>query len=216
VAKRNGVEKLTLPRALITELVRRYWVLGIDCSILEVQKLAWLLERGIRQAGLDDPLDLRFAVHRYGPYADRLRHLLDGLDGSYLHCDRRLSDAEPADVIWYDQERMDRVRAYLTRSDARPYGRVIEEIGEVIDGFQSPLGMELLATVGWLIDHEGCEPTVDAVKESLKHWPGGRDAGERKLRLFDDYMIELALSRLVPPPNSSQLSPERHQLNAGT
>ena len=34
VAKRAGVEKLTPARALVAELVRRYWVLGIDCSLL--------------------------------------------------------------------------------------------------------------------------------------------------------------------------------------
>jgi hypothetical protein len=39
VAKRSGVEKLTPARALIAELVRRYWVLGMECTLLEVQKL---------------------------------------------------------------------------------------------------------------------------------------------------------------------------------
>ena len=39
VAKRSGVEKLTPARALIAEMVRRYWILGIECSLLEIQKL---------------------------------------------------------------------------------------------------------------------------------------------------------------------------------
>lgn len=37
VAKRGGVDKLTPARALIAELVRRYWILGIECSLLEIQ-----------------------------------------------------------------------------------------------------------------------------------------------------------------------------------
>lgn len=41
VAKPKGVEKLTPARALIAELIRRYWVMGMDCSLLEIQKLAW-------------------------------------------------------------------------------------------------------------------------------------------------------------------------------
>src|SRR5689334_11633625 len=45
VAKGKGVEKLTPPRALIAEMIRRYELLGLDCSILEVQKLAWVLTR---------------------------------------------------------------------------------------------------------------------------------------------------------------------------
>src|SRR5690606_19453804 len=87
VSKRSGVEKLTPARALIAELVRRYWVLGMECSLLEIQKLAWFLERSIeRFTPEDNPLDLKFSAHKYGPYANRLEHLLDNLDGSYLHC----------------------------------------------------------------------------------------------------------------------------------
>jgi hypothetical protein len=83
VSKKEGLEKLTPARALIAELVRRYAVLGLDCSNLEIQKLAWFLQSSIRAMGLKDPLDLRFTPNKFGPYAERLRHLLNGLDGSY-------------------------------------------------------------------------------------------------------------------------------------
>lgn len=62
VAKRTGVEKLTPARALIAELVRRYWVLGMECSLLEIQKLAWFLEREIEKRGLTS-LDLLSLIH---------------------------------------------------------------------------------------------------------------------------------------------------------
>ncbi len=93
VSKKEGLEKLTPARALIAELVRRYGILGLECTNLEVQKLAWFLQTSIRMLALKDPLDLRFCPNKYGPYAERLRHLLNGLDGSYLHCQKRLSDA---------------------------------------------------------------------------------------------------------------------------
>ena len=60
VQKREGIEKLTPARALLTELVRRYWVLGIECTVLEVQKLAYFLERQINVRGLANPLNLSF------------------------------------------------------------------------------------------------------------------------------------------------------------
>ena len=100
--KRSGLEALTPARALIAELVRRYSVLGLECTNLEVQKLAWFLHREIGNLRLSDPLTLQFTANKYGPYADRLRHLLDGLDGSYLHCEKRLSDAGPFDLIWFE------------------------------------------------------------------------------------------------------------------
>ena len=42
VSKRRGVEKLTPARALISEIVRRYCLLGIDCSILGLSRIACL------------------------------------------------------------------------------------------------------------------------------------------------------------------------------
>ena len=179
----------------IAELVRRYWVLGMECSLLEVQKLAWLLERSIERAGLT-PLDLRFTPNRYGPYADRLRHLLEGLDGSYLHCDKRLGDAGPMDVIWFDDARKSYLQTYL-KSEAKEYTAALEATAALIDGFESPYGMELLTTVDWLLSQERIEPDVPAIREGLRHWSGGPEAAARKERLFDDRALDIALERLV-------------------
>lgn len=195
--KRAGVEELTPARALIAELVRRYLVLGNDCTNIEIQKLAWFLQRNLVTAGLPDPLGLDWTADRYGPYADRLRHLLNNLDGSYLHCDKRLSDAKPHDHIRFDDSRRAQVLAYLEGPEGRAYLPALERTAELIDGFESPLGMELLATVDWLLTEEGVVPEVDAVREALGRWPGGASAGRRKLGLFDERLLGLALERLT-------------------
>ncbi|HEY2093245.1 MAG TPA: macro domain-containing protein [Thermoanaerobaculia bacterium] len=196
VAKRAGVQKLTPARALIAELVRRYWILGIECSLLEIQKLAWFLERQIEILELPNPLDLQFSASRYGPYANRLDHLLDGLDGSYLRSEVRIPDAKPTDVIAFNDPKRDVVIAYI-KSEASSYIPALEGVSDRIDGFESPLGMELLATVDWLLVREGREPNVTDLKAGLEHWPGGPGAGERKLRIFDDRMLNLAIERLA-------------------
>ena len=196
VAKHAGVEALTPARALIAELVRRYWVLGMECSLLEIQKLAWFLERAIEHFNPgDNPLDLQFVAHKYGPYANRLDHLLNNLDGSYLHCDKRISDADPMDVIWFDDARKAFVQAYL-KSEGKAYAEALEFTTALIDGFESPFGMELLATVDWLLAREGVPPTVPALREGLHRWRGGPNAAERKNRLFDDRALGIALARL--------------------
>lgn len=196
VAKKKGVETLTPARALIAELVRRYWILGIECTLIETQKLAWCLERTIKRMELPDPLDLRFEANRYGPYAQRLTHLLDGLDGSYLHCDKRLADADPFDTIWFEDAKTEKVAVYLKSSEARDYLPALEATDELIDGFQSPLGMEVLATVDWLVTREHAEPTLTGIREGLRRWPAGEAAAKRKERLFNDRLIVLALERL--------------------
>lgn len=196
--KRDGLKSLTLARAMIAELVRRYWVLGFECTNLEVQKLAWFLQRHIEALGLANPLGLRFEANKFGPYADQLRHLLDGLDGSFLHCGKRLADAGPLDVIWFEETRKPEVEAFLSSDEARPYHQAMEQTAQTIDGFETPLGMELLSTVDWLLTHAHCAPQVDALHTGLAHWPGGRAAANRKTRLFDDRLIGLALARLHP------------------
>jgi hypothetical protein len=198
------VEKLTPARAFIAEMVRRYWVLGIECTPVETQKLAWFLERTVQRMQLPNPLNLRFEADRYGPYAHRLTYLLDGLDGSYLHCDKRLADATPFDTIWFEESKREKVDFYLRSAEAREYLPALEATDALIDGFQSPLGMEMLATVDWLVSRSGADPTVAGIRSGLRNWPAGKDAADRKTRLFDDKLIGLALDRLRSANPASQ------------
>lgn len=197
IAKPTGVQKLTPARAMVAEMVWRYWVVGSGCTYLEVQKLGWFLERTIENLRLPNPFKLQFTADKYGPYSDRLRHLLNGLDGSYLHCDKRLSDAGPSDMISVDEERRAFLTLYLKQDEHRSLIPVLERTTALIQGFESPLGMELLATVDWLIDRGHCEATVPAIRAGLANWPAGEEASERKLRLLNDRLIGLALGRLT-------------------
>jgi O-acetyl-ADP-ribose deacetylase (regulator of RNase III) len=197
VAKRKGLATLTPARALVAELVRRYSVLGFECTILEVHKLAYLLERKLTELHIDNPLKLEFRANKFGPYAPKLGHLLNGLDGSYLHCEKRVPDAGILDTIWFEESKKDRVAIYLS-SEAKSYLPALKATTEAIDGFESPLEMELLGTVDWLLNRDGVSPTVEAVRAGLHSWLGGGEAAERKLRLFDERLIGLALKRLVP------------------
>jgi O-acetyl-ADP-ribose deacetylase (regulator of RNase III) len=204
VAKRSGVKELTPARTLVAEIIRRYWILGIECTYLEVQKLGWFLERSIVLLGVKDPLNLQFKADKYGPYSDRLRHLLNALDGTYLHCDKRLSDAGPTDTIWFDHSYRDYVTLYLQQEESADLRRVLDLTAKRIDGFESPLGMELLATVDWLIVKEHVAPSLADIRSGIRGWPAGPEAAERKLRLFGDRLIKLAIERLSDSEASQQ------------
>ena len=73
----------------------------------------------------------------------------------------------------------------------------IAETDSIINGFESPLGMELLATVDWLLNEEGCEPTVESIRKGLANWFGGGAPARRKLKIFDEHLVSLALDRLI-------------------
>ena len=195
VQKRSGVDTLTPARALISELVRRYSILGMECSILEIQKLSWFLERSLHRQNLESPLRLQFKPHFYGPYSDSLKHLLNSLDGSYIHCAKRIADADPWEPIWFDDAKEPLIGAYL-RSDAKKFLPALNETTELIDGFQSPFGLELLATCDWLINEEHVAATVPALRDGLARWPSESWAVARKVRIFNDQMLYVALERL--------------------
>lgn len=195
VAKKRGVEALTAPRALIAELVRRYAVLGMECSLLEIQKLAWFLQRGLDKNGIKHTLNLDFQPKNYGPYAHNLDKLLDALDGSYLQADKRISDAKPSDLIRFNDDKKLKVQTYL-KTEAQPFLPALEEVTALIEGFESPFGMELLSTVDWLVSEQGCQATMEGVKGGVAAWPAGAKWAQRKQKLFDDRSISLALERL--------------------
>ena len=195
LAAKVGVKQLTPARALVAELVRRYWILGMDCSLLEIQKLSWFLQRAIQRQGLNNELKLKFVANYYGPYANNLDHLLNALDGSYLNADKRIPDCDPLDVIWFNDDEKSAVEAYL-QSEAKAYLPALEEASQLIDGFESPFGMELLSTVDWLLSEAKCEPTLASVKVGIAQWPAGEHWAQRKLALFKDEHIQFALLRL--------------------
>lgn len=201
VAKSMGVQKLTPARAMISELIRRYWALGMDCSLLEIQKLAWFLQRFIEKNELANSLKLNFEAKNYGPYAYNLNHLLNSLDGSYLTSEKRIPDCKPLDVIWFKQEKIENISIYL-KTEAKEYLPVLNQASDLIDGFESPFGLELLATVDWILHEMDSKPTVESVRRHISEWPAGKEWADRKLSLFDDNSINFALERL----QSSQLS----------
>ncbi|SNR63133.1 O-acetyl-ADP-ribose deacetylase (regulator of RNase III), contains Macro domain [Methylobacillus rhizosphaerae] len=197
VAKKEGVEKLTPARALIVHIIRQYWVAGLECSLLEIQKMAWFMERSILALGMANPLRLQFKAHKYGPYSYSLIKVLEALDGSYLNSDKRITDSNPSDLIWPNESKLAFLDAYL-QSEAKQYLEVAQIASEIIEGFESAYGLELLSTVDWLVQNNQATLEVDSIRSGLMHWPAGKASAQRKVNLFNDHSIAKAIDRLRP------------------
>jgi hypothetical protein len=63
-----------------------------------------------------------------------------------------LGDAGPTDLIWFEDSKRSKVKAFLRSDECRSDNDALEETAAVIDGLESPPGMELLATVDWMVD----------------------------------------------------------------
>jgi O-acetyl-ADP-ribose deacetylase (regulator of RNase III) len=183
---RTKKPNLTPLRAMLLKLIERYrpadrFEPAYRLSMLEVQKLAYFLQ----EAGA--PLRLDFVAHIYGPYAEKLNHLLQDLDGHFI---RGFGDRSPGQEIWLEpgaSEQAAEVLAGATQELAK-----LEAVSRLIEGFETPHGMELLATVHWLAKHDAAPLSGSAAAISRVHaW------NPRKARIFTPKHVEVAWDRLV-------------------
>src|SRR5262249_35138254 len=140
---------MTPSRAIILKLWEQYPVLGYQLTLLEIHKLLYFLQESGEQ------LSLRFSKSPYGPYADNLRHLLHRFEG---HQTLGFGDGrnKPDTQIEILPGAIDEANNFLEAHSEESWeslGR-LSRVKNLIEGFESPYGMELLATVHWAATRE--------------------------------------------------------------
>lgn len=172
--------KLTLSRAALLELMDRYLLPGYSLSRLEVQKLAYFLQA----AGQD--LKLNFVAHKFGPYARELNYVLQDMEGHFI---RGFGDGSARSEIIVLPEARQRVHELLeTDAETRSH---VERAQNMIYGFETPYGMELLSTVHWvLVHHPEAREDVNIAIRQVHEW------NERKRKLFPPSHIQIAAEHL--------------------
>ena len=137
--------KMTPARALFIKLMDAYAALDYRRTLLEVQKLAYFLQ----EAG--EPLRLKYEAGHYGPYAANLNKVLEVMEGHFIRgCgDSQKPDAE-IDLLPGAIEEASDFLADQAESLSR-----LGRIADLIEGFETPYGMELLASVHWVDYHGG-------------------------------------------------------------
>jgi O-acetyl-ADP-ribose deacetylase (regulator of RNase III) len=177
--------KLTKARAIILSLADKYTVLGFDISHLEIQKLAYFLQ----ELGQND-LNLKFAKGRYGPYATNLKHLLAFLEGTYIKGQIRFQDMKPTDALKLVEENLKAVYSFVSTELTSEEQMRLNQVASLIEGFESPFGMELLATVHWAKKEIGNATSASEIKKYINFW------SERKKNIMSFEQIEIALERV--------------------
>ncbi len=133
-----------------------------------------------------EPLKLKYTKGLYGPYAENLRHVLNAIEGHFVsgyadggdEPDKQLKLVpgvlEDADVFLKDKPE---TQAHFKR------------VSELVEGFESPFGLELLSTVHWVTSKEQNQ-SVDDVIANVYAW------NDRK-KQFTRRQIELSLEILT-------------------
>lgn len=145
---------------------------------ISLQKLTYFLQ----VLGVD--FKLSFSRNLHGPYSATLKKAFlafeknEIIDG-FVAGDRQ-SCVTPSGYAAADE---------FLKDKAKSNNVVIDRLGKLVQGFESPYGLELLASVHWLAAHERHYP-VEKIIEAMKAWT------EEKRNLFDEVVIRIAYHRL--------------------
>jgi hypothetical protein len=174
------VPLLVFPVVQDVQILELYVRPGYRLSKLEIQKLAYFLQ----VAG--EPLNLRYVRHQYGPYSDNLNHVLQKIEGHFI---RGYGDRSQNDHIYVLPEGRKEAEAFLAaHQDSQER---LERVSNLITGFETPYGMEMLATLHWVATEDpqaavDCERAIERVQE----W------SQRKRELFKPNHLRKAWQRL--------------------
>jgi O-acetyl-ADP-ribose deacetylase (regulator of RNase III) len=178
--------RMTVGRAVVLVLMDRYLVPGFDyrLSLLEVQKLVYF------QVAAGEHLNqVEFAKGVYGPYADTLRHVLEKMDHHFIagYGDGQNKPEMPIRLL---PDAAAEAREFLNSPEHRATHARFDRVIELIEGFETPYGMELLSSVHWVATREAAR-TPGAAVEAIQRWT------ERKASLIRPEHIHVAWTRLA-------------------
>lgn len=173
---------MTPGRAAVLKVLETYGELGYGLSRIEVQKLAYFLQC----AG--QPLKLTFEKNMYGPYSEQLRHVLTKIEGHFI---RGLGDGVVDAEIEPTAEALREADEFVENNGLHDLTQRVNKVHQLIEGFQSSYGMELLASVHWVAINTDAKNDLDKIVEAIHNW------NPRKKALMRREHIEIARDRLI-------------------
>jgi O-acetyl-ADP-ribose deacetylase (regulator of RNase III) len=177
LVKQKEPPKMTEGRAALLGLMQRYLAALMDpfVTLLEIHKLMYFMQ----EAG--EPLKLRYVKAPYGPFAENLRHVLSKLEGHFIY-GYAVGEDTPTKQIELVPDATTQAFDFITQHPKTQ--QRFDRVAELVEGFETPFGMELLSTVHWVATREGAS-TVDEVIEKTHAW------NDRK-QMFDPKQIRIA------------------------
>ena len=181
VNRSSNVPTMTAGRAALVGLMHRYLggLLDPFITLLEVHKLMYFMQ----QTG--EPLRLNYAKGLYGPYAENLRHVLKAVEGHLVSGYADGGDAPDKQLKLVPGALEDAISFLKNKTETKER---FERVSNLVEGFESPFGLELLSTVHWIVSKEHVQ-NMDDVAARTYAW------NDRK-KQFSKRQIALAVGVL--------------------
>jgi O-acetyl-ADP-ribose deacetylase (regulator of RNase III) len=156
--KSSEVPTMTAGRAALVVLMNRYLGGLMDpfVTLLEVHKLMYFMQ----EAG--EPLRLQYSKAPYGPYAENLRHVLRAVEGHLVSGYADGGDAPDKQLELVPGAVKD-AEAFLTELGVTR--ERFDRVAKLVEGFETPFGLELLSSVHWVASRENGISAEDAVSK---------------------------------------------------
>jgi O-acetyl-ADP-ribose deacetylase (regulator of RNase III)/uncharacterized protein YwgA len=170
---------MTFPRAVLLKTLNeleRYFDGSYDR--VSLQKIAYFLQV------LGVEFNLKFSRNLHGPYSETLklayialeRH---GMIKGFLTGDRQTHVTNSGCAV---------AEEFLQKRSSNE-SEVIDRLSKLVQGYESPYGLELLSSVHWLAHHEG-HASIEQIIDEMMDW------NETKRNMFSENAIRCAYERL--------------------
>lgn len=110
---------------------------------------------------------MKYVKGTYGPYAENLRHALGHIEGRLIAGDADGGDAPDKQLSLVPGAIEDARSRLKEHPDALAR---FERVSSLVDGFETPFGMELLATVHWAATRDNVRG--NALVSAVHNWSG--------------------------------------------
>jgi O-acetyl-ADP-ribose deacetylase (regulator of RNase III) len=162
VVKSLEAPAITAGRASLVTLMHRYLQGLLDpfVTLIELQKLMYFMQF----AG--QPLNLSYRKGHYGPYASNLSHVLHAIEG-HLVAGYKDGGDKPFKELTIVPGAYLEAESFL--SDKPDVQERFRRVSDLVDGFETPYGLELLATVHWVVTQEGARNPEEAL-DCIYNW----------------------------------------------
>jgi O-acetyl-ADP-ribose deacetylase (regulator of RNase III) len=173
---------LTPGRAMLLYALFRYEQSGEIANLFAANKIAYFLQES------GEPLQLNFVPYHFGPYDRRVEKVLYALHGKYLTGSEQVS-TKPFEPLQLNYEKVGEVKEFIDKRLTDQQRERLNDVFELIAGFESTLALEVLSSIHFLLTQDGNLSNGELL-EKVRSW------NKRKKALIKEEYVNLAVAHL--------------------